>query len=211
MSPTSLYLSWQNHGFFQHLQWRNSPAAYAAQERHVLYRFCTELRSRQILWFPRCFLVVIIHQHVSVFKFLVGSAMCQTQGNFKFSGQVCTGNPPTMVLSRSFIVCFLSCCGWGARKSPEALFRYFMIKAFPCTVSGCGKSRMKASLRVHENDSIFSSRCLDLWLNNGFLRKTMAWMEAFDHSDGFGERSVPGKSTRIYPLLIRGGKSATDL
>jgi hypothetical protein len=39
----------------------------------------------------------------------------------------------------------------------------------------------------------------------------MAWMEAFDHSDGFGERSVPGKSTRIYPLLIRGGKSATDL
>jgi hypothetical protein len=86
-----------------------------------------------------------------------------------------------------------------------------MIKAFPCTVSGCGKSGMKASLRVHENDPNFFSRYLDLWLNNGFLRKTMAWMEAFDHSNGFGERSVPGKLMRIYPLLIRGWKSATDL
>jgi hypothetical protein len=85
-----------------------------------------------------------------------------------------------------------------------------MIKAFPCTVSGCGKSRMKAILRVHENDSIFSRRYLDLWLNNGFLRKSMAWMEAFDYSDGVGGRSIHDLSATDLPVN-RGGKSATDL
>ncbi len=99
----------------------------------------------------------------------------------------------------------------GEQGSARNSFHLFMIKAFPCTVSDCGKSRMKASLCVHENDSIFSSRYLDLSLNDGFLQKTMAWMDAFGYSNGVRGRSVPGNPPQIYPLLISSRKSATDL